>query len=61
MYSIKKSAAGRRIGIFEMTAAFSFTGRAGPLLYAPGGDAREADPALMYGFRLRHRRKEVKK
>jgi hypothetical protein len=60
MYSIKKSAAGRRIGINRMPAALSSTGRAGLLLHTLSGSASIEKPAMMYGFGERRRERRFK-
>jgi hypothetical protein len=60
MYSIKDTAAGRRIGLIGSPAALPSTGRAGLILCTPGGKVFIKDPALMYGFSVRRRERRFK-
>jgi hypothetical protein len=60
MYSIRKSAAGRRIGIIGMPAVLPPAGRSGLLVYTLSGSAFIFASAMMYGFGERRRERRFK-
>ena len=60
MYSIKLTAAGRRIGIAGRPEAVSATGGAGVLLHILGGDACVCTSAGKCGFGKRRRERRFK-
>jgi hypothetical protein len=60
MYSIKLTAAGRRIGIKREPVSAAASGRAGTLPHTLSGSAYIFAPAMMYGFRERRRERRFK-